>query len=178
MKALLKLYKTGLFFCLLNSFHSFSQEYNKLPKHTIGYRYSTLCQGITFRMKVSPGSQLEAFAGPIENDQNLKTTILGGRYIHTFLQPVSMPINPYIFVGVGYAISEIKTAISTYSTSTQTNVANLFGYSGGIGMEAKVIEKISILVEASNITLYNPDGPNLGGISINFGLNFRFGGED
>lgn len=164
--------------CLTIGIQVLAQEFNKLPKHTIGYRYSTLCQGITFRMKVSPSSQLEAFAGPIENDQNLKTTILGGRYIHTFLQPVSMPINPYIFVGIGYAISEIKTAVSTYSTLTQTNVANLFGYSGGLGMEAKVIEKVSILVEASNITLYNPDGPNLGGISINFGVNFRFGGED
>ncbi|AWL08526.1 porin family protein [Aquirufa nivalisilvae] len=178
MRALVKIGAIGMFFCLLNSFHSFSQEYNKLPKHTIGYRYSTLCQGIAFRMKVSPGSQLEAFAGPIENDQNLKTTIMGGRFIHTFLQPVTMPINPYIFIGLGYAVSEIKTPIHSYSSVTQSEIANMLGYSTGIGLEAKVIEKISLLVEASNITLYNAHGPNLGGISINFGLNFRFGGED
>lgn len=176
MNRLSKFLLSNSLFCFLNCIQSLGQELNKLPKHTIGYRYSTLCQGVTFRLKVSHSSQLEAFAGPIENDQNLKTTILGGRYIHTFLQPVNTPLNPYIFVGLGYAVSEIKT--KNLSSVVSSDVANLLGYSGGIGLEAKIIEQISLLVEASSITLYNPNGPNLGGISINFGFNFRFGGED
>ncbi|MHA8052624.1 outer membrane protein [Aquirufa sp. OSTEICH-129A] len=164
-----------LFACCI-SYFSLAQETNQLYKHAIGYKYTTLCQGITFRMKVADAAQLEAFAGPIENDPNKRTSVLGVRYLHTFLQERDFPINPYIFIGFGYAQSEIKHIAC--KMKDPSDLFNLYGYSAGIGMELKVTDRISLNAEAARMTLFNstPKGPNLDGISLNFGINYSFGG--
>ncbi|CAM3905998.1 outer membrane protein [Aquirufa aurantiipilula] len=163
-------------FAISFSYVGFAQETNQLYKHAIGYKYTTLCQGITFRMKIDQSDQVEAFAGPIENDPNKRTTVLGVRYLHTFLQEKDFPINPYIFAGFGYAYSEIKHI--GCKMKDPTDLFNLMGYSAGIGMELKVTDRISLNGEAARMTLFNTNvkGPNLDGISLNFGVNYSFGG--
>ena len=161
-------------FCI--SYVGFAQETNQLYKHAIGYKYTTLCQGITFRMKIDQSAQVEAFAGPVENDPNKRTTVLGVRYLHTFLQEKDYPINPYVFVGFGYAYSEIKHV--GCKMKDPTDLFRLMGYSAGIGLELKVTDRISLNAEAARMTLFNTNvkGPNLDGISLNFGINYSFGG--
>ena len=144
-------------FAISFSYVGFAQETNQLYKHAIGYKYTT-------------------FAGPIENDPNKRTTVLGVRYLHTFLQEKDFPINPYIFAGFGYAYSEIKHI--GCKMKDPTDLFNLMGYSAGIGMELKVTDRISLNGEAARMTLFNTNvkGPNLDGISLNFGVNYSFGG--
>lgn len=161
-------------FCI--SYVGFAQETNQLYKHAIGYKYTTLCQGVTFRVKIDQSAQVEAFAGPIENDPNIRTTVLGVRYLHTFLQEKDFPVNPYIFGGFGYAYSEIKHI--GCKMKDPSDLFNLMGYSAGIGMELVVTDRISLSAEAARMTLFNTyrKGPNLDGISLNFGINYSFGG--
>ncbi|MHA8059578.1 outer membrane protein [Aquirufa nivalisilvae] len=161
-------------FCI--SYVGFAQETNQLYKHAIGYKYTTLCQGITFRIKIDQSAQVEAFAGPFENDPNKRTTVLGVRYLHIFLQEKDFPINPYIFAGFGYAYSEIKHI--GCKMKDPSDLFNLMGYSAGIGMELKMTDRVSLNAEAARMTLFNTqvNGPNLDGISLNFGINYAFGG--
>lgn len=158
------------------SYVGFAQETNQLYKHSIGYTYTTLCQGITLRMKIEESDQVEAFAGPIENDPNRRTTILGVRYLHTILQKKDFPVNPYMFAGFGYAASLIK--YQDNKIQDKTELFSLMGYNAGIGMELKVTDRISINVEAAQMTLFNTqvNGPNLDGISLNLGIVYSFGG--
>ncbi|MCZ2472832.1 porin family protein [Aquirufa ecclesiirivi] len=157
------------------SYVGFAQEINPLYKHSIGYKYTTLCQGVSFRMKIERSDLVEAFAGPIENDPNKRTTVLGVRYLHTFLQEKDFPINPYVFVGFGYAYSEIKHI--GCKMKDPSDLFKLIGYSAGIGMELKVTDRVSLNAEAARMTLFNTNvkGPNLDGISLNFGINYSFG---
>lgn len=55
---------------------------------------------------------------------------------------------------------------------------NLMGYSAGIGLELKVTDRVSLHAEAARMTLFNTQikGPNLDGISLNFGIKYSFGG--
>lgn len=165
-------------FAICFSYVGFAQENSPLYKHSIGYKYTTLCQGVTFRMKFERSDLLEAFAGPIENDPNKRTTVLGVRYLHTFLQERDFPINPYIFAGFGYAQSEIKHM--GCKMKDPSDLFNLVGYSAGIGLELFVTYRISLNAEASRMTLFNTNvkGHNLDGISVNFGINYSFSDMD
>ncbi|MHA8102837.1 hypothetical protein [Aquirufa nivalisilvae] len=59
-----------------------------------------------------------------------------------------------------------------------SDLFNLIGYSAGIGMELKVTDRVSLNAEAARMTLFNTkvNGPNLDGISLNFSINYSFGG--
>lgn len=172
---------TKIFYLIISmsiTWISMAQDTNQLYKHAIGYKYTTLCQGVIFRTKIDQSALLEAFAGPIENDPNKRTTVLGVRYIYTFLQEKDYPMNPYIFGGFGYAASEIKHI--GCKMKDPSDIYNLYGYSAGIGLELKMTDRISLNAEAARMTLFNTvkKAPNLDGISLNFGINYSFGGID